>query len=53
MEGKAFVDGKLACEAIIMCAVVPRNPEEAPRVPAVAPESPAEPPAVLEAVVSE
>jgi 3-hydroxyacyl-[acyl-carrier-protein] dehydratase len=53
MEGKAFVDGKLACEAIIMCAVVPRNPEEAPRVPAAAPESPAEPPAVLEAVVSE
>jgi 3-hydroxyacyl-[acyl-carrier-protein] dehydratase len=27
MEGKAYVDGKLACEAVIMCAVVPRKPE--------------------------
>jgi 3-hydroxyacyl-[acyl-carrier-protein] dehydratase len=27
MEGKAYVDGKLACEAVIMCAVVPRVPE--------------------------
>jgi 3-hydroxyacyl-[acyl-carrier-protein] dehydratase len=53
MEGKAFVEGKLACEAVVMCAVVPRTPEEAPRVPAAASESPAEPPAVLEAVVSE
>ena len=25
MEGKAFVDGKLACEAVVMCAVVPRG----------------------------
>ena len=24
LEGKVFVEGKLACEAIIMCAVVPR-----------------------------
>jgi 3-hydroxyacyl-[acyl-carrier-protein] dehydratase len=49
LEGKAFVDGKLACEAVILCAVVPRTPPEAPR--------PAEPVAekapVLEAVASE
>lgn len=25
MEGKAFVDGKLACEATLTCAVVPRQ----------------------------
>ena len=25
MEGKAFVDGKLACEATLTCAVVPRK----------------------------
>ena len=32
MEGKAFVDGKLACEAVIMCAVVPRGgPDAAPQ----------------------
>jgi 3-hydroxyacyl-[acyl-carrier-protein] dehydratase len=24
LEGKAYVDGKLACEATVMCAVVPR-----------------------------
>ena len=36
MEGKAFVEGKLACEAVIMCAVVPRTPEEASRVPEAA-----------------
>jgi 3-hydroxyacyl-[acyl-carrier-protein] dehydratase len=46
MEGKAYVDGKLACEAVIMCAVVPRAPE------APAPVAAAEAPA-LEAVVSE
>jgi 3-hydroxyacyl-[acyl-carrier-protein] dehydratase len=46
MEGKAFVDGKLACEAVIMCAVVPRAPEAAaPVAPAHSPE--------LEAVASE
>ncbi len=27
MEGKAFVDGKLACEATLTCMVVPRTPE--------------------------
>ena len=26
MEGRAFLDGKLACEATLTCAVVPRNP---------------------------
>ncbi len=34
MEGKAYVDGKLACEATLTCAVVPRprrvTPEESP-----------------------
>ena len=25
MEGKAFIDGKLACEATLTCAVVPRQ----------------------------
>ncbi|HEX4310186.1 MAG TPA: 3-hydroxyacyl-ACP dehydratase FabZ [Acidobacteriaceae bacterium] len=27
MEGRATVDGKLACEATVMCALVPRVPE--------------------------
>jgi 3-hydroxyacyl-[acyl-carrier-protein] dehydratase len=27
MEGKAFVDGKLACEATLTCMIVPRAPE--------------------------
>ena len=54
MEGKAFVDGKLACEAVIMCAVVPRTPEDAPSTTEASPRVPeAAPPAVLEAVVSE
>ena len=59
LEGKAFVDGKLACEAVILCAVVPRvppganrNPEQAPSIPPAATESPVES-AVLEAVVPE
>ncbi len=50
LEGKAFVDGKLACEAVILCAVVPRVPPEAPSAPKPAA---AEPAPVLEAVVSE
>ena len=37
MEGKAYVDGKLACEATLTCAVVPRQTREA------ASEVPAEP----------
>jgi 3-hydroxyacyl-[acyl-carrier-protein] dehydratase len=60
MEGKAYVDGKLACEAVIMCAVVPRASEEAPKSPESAPSQAAAPtdqpeaePRLLEAVVSE
>jgi 3-hydroxyacyl-[acyl-carrier-protein] dehydratase len=52
MEGKAYVDGKLACEAVIMCAVVPRATE----APAPAPpdtDAQASQTQVLEAVVSE
>jgi len=30
MEGKAFVDGKLACEATLTCAVVPRQRRSEP-----------------------
>jgi 3-hydroxyacyl-[acyl-carrier-protein] dehydratase len=59
LEGKAFVDGKLACEAVILCAVVPRVPPPATRAPEqaapvapVATETPVES-AVLEAVVPE
>ena len=29
MEGRATVDGKLACEAVVMCALVERSPESA------------------------
>jgi 3-hydroxyacyl-[acyl-carrier-protein] dehydratase len=32
MQGKAFVDGKLACEATLTCQVVPRMRESAPAV---------------------
>lgn len=60
MEGKAYVNGKLACEAVIMCAVVPRASEEAPKSPESAPPQAAAPtdqpeaePRLLEAVVSE
>jgi 3-hydroxyacyl-[acyl-carrier-protein] dehydratase len=37
MEGRATVEGKLACEAIVMCQLVPRSRENATV------ESPAEP----------
>src|ERR1035437_8125994 len=30
MEGKAYVDGKLACEATLTCAVVPRQVKASP-----------------------
>lgn len=37
LEGKGYVDGKLACEAIITCQLVPRQPRESPAAaPAVA-----------------
>src|SRR5664280_1241968 len=42
IEGKAFVDGKLACEATLTCQVVPRVREPHPAIaeaPAAAPES--------------
>ncbi len=50
LEGKAFVDGKLACEATILCALVPRVPAEKAAAPGT--ETPSEP-RVLEAVVPE
>ncbi len=60
MEGKAYVDGKLACEAVIMCAVIDRVPPATSPVgvPAASPQpaagAPAPPdPAPLEAVASE
>jgi 3-hydroxyacyl-[acyl-carrier-protein] dehydratase len=31
MEGRATVDGKLACEATVMCALVPRTDQEPER----------------------
>jgi 3-hydroxyacyl-[acyl-carrier-protein] dehydratase len=44
IEGKAYVDGKLACQAILTCQVVPRVREPHPAVPeptdAVATETP-------------
>lgn len=40
MEGKATVDGKLVCEATVMCQLVPRTSETpAPAVPAAEPVS--------------
>jgi 3-hydroxyacyl-[acyl-carrier-protein] dehydratase len=30
ISGKAYVDGKLACEAVLTCAVVPRKKESKP-----------------------
>jgi 3-hydroxyacyl-[acyl-carrier-protein] dehydratase len=31
MQGKAFIDGKLACEAVIMCQLVPRQRNSEPK----------------------
>jgi 3-hydroxyacyl-[acyl-carrier-protein] dehydratase len=40
MEGKVTVDGKLACEAIVMCQLVPRrSPAAGGAPPEPAPES--------------
>jgi 3-hydroxyacyl-[acyl-carrier-protein] dehydratase len=37
LEGKATVDGKLACEGTVMCQLVPRRRQEAPsEAPALA-----------------
>jgi 3-hydroxyacyl-[acyl-carrier-protein] dehydratase len=38
MEGKAYVDGKLACEAALTCAVVPRQRRTDPAPEAVTAE---------------
>jgi 3-hydroxyacyl-[acyl-carrier-protein] dehydratase len=38
MEGRCTVEGKLVCEATVMCQLVPRNPQAAPAEPA-SPES--------------
>jgi 3-hydroxyacyl-[acyl-carrier-protein] dehydratase len=35
INGKAFVDGKLACEAILACSVVPRMREKAAESPEI------------------
>lgn len=38
MEGRALVDGKLACEAIVMCQLIPRAGKEPQRVQEAAAE---------------
>jgi 3-hydroxyacyl-[acyl-carrier-protein] dehydratase len=39
MEGRVTVEGKLACEAIVMCQLVPRHaPDRSPAEPASAPD---------------
>jgi 3-hydroxyacyl-[acyl-carrier-protein] dehydratase len=38
LQGKAYVDGKLACEAVITCQLVPRAPRTAPEGTATAPK---------------
>ncbi len=63
LEGKAFVDGKLACEATLSCGLVPRSqtpPVAAAKAPAAKPAAAAEPvlaevpiPAELQAVTTE
>ena len=45
MQGRCFVEGKLACEAIVMCQLVPRKqeaaaPTEAPPAESAAPAEP-------------
>jgi 3-hydroxyacyl-[acyl-carrier-protein] dehydratase len=36
MAASAYVDGKLACEAILTCQIVPKQPQAKPQEPAVA-----------------
>jgi 3-hydroxyacyl-[acyl-carrier-protein] dehydratase len=43
IQGRATVEGKLACEATLTCAVVPRAREEQPAAESSAPENPASP----------
>jgi 3-hydroxyacyl-[acyl-carrier-protein] dehydratase len=52
IEGKAYVDGKLACQATLTCMVVPRVRETQPAAPE-APAAPAETVSATEAVVAE
>ena len=52
MEGKAYVDGKLACEATLTCMVVPKVRETHTAAPE-APTTPAETVSATEAVVAE
>jgi 3-hydroxyacyl-[acyl-carrier-protein] dehydratase len=40
MEGKAYVDGKLACQATLTCQVVPRAPQKAAAEASTAGETP-------------
>lgn len=37
MEGRAMVDGKLACEAIVMCQLIPRVPQQPAKAAEAAP----------------
>lgn len=37
MEGRAMVDGKLACEAIVMCQLIPRAPQQPAKAAEAAP----------------
>ncbi len=55
MEAKAFVDGKLACEATLTCAVVPRTqePADASPTPPAQTEAQIEAEAAAAAVVTE
>ena len=41
IEGKAYVDGKLACEATLTCRVVPRARETGGEAPAETVATPA------------
>jgi 3-hydroxyacyl-[acyl-carrier-protein] dehydratase len=52
MEGKAYVDGKLACEATLTCMVVPRVREPRPAEPETA-AAPTEAATFQEAVAAE
>jgi 3-hydroxyacyl-[acyl-carrier-protein] dehydratase len=56
MEGKVFVEGKMACEALVMCQLVPRNRPAATEpvaTPEAAPSSAAEPEKLLQPVIPE
>jgi 3-hydroxyacyl-[acyl-carrier-protein] dehydratase len=43
MRGVATVEGKTACEATIMCALIPRTPKPAQAAPIPAPDPPTNP----------